>query len=251
VHIRTLTGQDADVARGDSTTWPAGMVTSTLALPGFGASTPPPPPARIPGRRRLRRTVVLFAVASFGLIAGSVAAVVESVMTTTPGAAPHAEPLREQTVLGALRTLGRQTLAARAFETEVVSDAAFPAFGEDVVYHGAADVAATVDFNEVGPEDVRVGGIGDRVHIRLPEVVLGDPVLDEEQSGAVYDTGFLDILFGATISEYELRETALADLAARARESGLAEEAAHAAAVEVRRRVGLLGARIVEVRFDR
>lgn len=240
------------MARGDSTTWPAGVVTSTLALPAFGASTPPPPPARIPGRRRLRRTVTLFAVLSFGLIAGSVVAVVESVMTTTPGAAPHTEPLREQTVLGALRTLGRQTLAARAFETEVVADAAFPEFGEDVVYYGAADVAATVDFDEVGPEDVRVGGLGDRVHIRLPGIVLSDPVLDEEQSGVVvYDTGFLDILFGATINEYELRETALADLAAGARESGLAEEAARAAAVEVRRRVGLLGARIVEVRFDR
>ena len=119
------------------------------------------------------------------------------------------------------------------------------------MYHGAGDVAATIDFASVGPDDVSIGGPGNHVLVELPGVVLGEPVLDETQSGVVaYDTSFLDILFGAHIDEYELRATALSDLAERARTSGLAEEAAQVAIVEVRRRVGGLGARIVEVRFQ-
>jgi len=245
------------VARGDTTTLPAlaapRLATSTLALPGFGPATPPPVPARVARRSGFRRVLALLAVSTVGLIAGGTAAVVERIVTATgdPESTTGPDPVDSAAVMSALRPLGQQSLATRAFETEVVDDSGFPGLGQEVVYYGVGSVEATVDFGGVGRADVRVLDSGARVRVRLPGVVLGEPVLDEDRSGVVLDgPNLFDILFPDSVGEADLRAAAIADLADIARQSDLPSEAAQAAVVEVRRRVGPLGARTVEVRFD-
>ena len=211
-------------------------------------------PAPVPRRSGFRRLLALLAVSTVGLVAGGTAAVVERIVTATddPESTTGPDPVDSAVVMSALRPLGQQSLATRAFETEVVDDSGFPDLGEEVVYYGVGSVEATVDFGGVDRADVRVLDSGARVRVHLPAVVLGDPVLDEDRSGVVLDgRNIFDILFPETSGEADLRDAAIADLADLARQSDLPSEAAQAAVVEVRRRVGSLGARIVEVRFDR
>jgi hypothetical protein len=184
----------------------------------------------------------------FGVVGGGAAAVLEDVLTPT-----RAEALAPRAVVRALHPLGTQLMAARAFETDVTDSAGFGGLGGDVVYHGAGTVAASIDFAQLDAHDVRVVSAADnpRVRVRLPDVELAAPVLDEGRSGvAERRAGIFDLLFGPTASEDELRAEALDELTTQAEASTLSAQARGTAVAHVRSKIVGLGAKAVQVDFS-
>lgn len=244
-------------------TTPTRSATATLVLPGFANTTPPPPPGRtlpempalvepaststpapIRSRRKRRRVIGLVVVLVVGVVGGGAAAVLEDVLTTTP-----AHALATRAVVRALHPLGTQLMASRAFAADVTDSSGF---GGDVVYHGAGSVTASIDFAQIDPHDVRVISADDnpRVRVRLPDVELGAPVLDEGRSGVTErHDGIFFLFFGPTVSEDDLRGEALDDLATQADASTLRAEARGIAVIQVRNKIVGLGAKAVQVEF--
>jgi hypothetical protein len=205
-----------------------------------------PTPVPIKRRRNRRRAIGLIVMLGFGVVGGGAAAVLEDVLTPT-----RAHALAPRAVVGALHPLGKQLMASRAFQTDV-TDSSYGGLGGDVVYHGAGTVAASIDFAQIDAHDVRVISADDnpRVRVRLPEVALGAPVLDERDSGVTErHTGVFFFLFGPTASEDDLRGEALNDLATQAEASTLRAEARGAAVTQVRSKIVGLGAKAVQVEF--
>jgi hypothetical protein len=247
-------------------TTPTRSATATLVLPGFAETTPPPPPGRtlpempvqpepvsaptpVPMqlRRKRRRAIGLVVMLGFGVVGGGAAAVLEDVLTPKP-----AHALARRAVVRALHPLGTQLMAARAFETDVTDSAGFGWLGGDVAYHAAGTVAASIDFTKLDARDVHVvaGDDNPRVRVRLPNVELGAPALDESRSGVTErHASVFDLLFGPTASADELRGEALGDLATQAEASTLSAEARGAAVTQVRNKIVGLGAKAVQVEF--
>jgi hypothetical protein len=265
-------------------TTPKRSATATLVLPGFAETTPPAPPGRtLPQmqahpdpvstpaptaaltataasalapsapadgaqpRRVRRRAISLVVMLGFGVVGGGAAAVLEDVLAPT-----RAQALAPRAVVRALHPLGTQLMASRAFETDVTDSAGFGGLGEEVTYHGAGTVSASIDFTQLEAHDVHVIAADDRprVRVRLLDVELGAPVLDGANSGVVErQSGIFYFLFGDTVSENELRREALDELAATAEASTLTAQARGAAVAEVRSRIVGLGAKAVQVDF--
>jgi hypothetical protein len=237
--------------------------TATLVLPGFAEKTPPPPPGRtLPQMaahatsaatpaplqsRGKRRAIGLVVMLGLGVAVGGAAAVLEDVL-----APKRVHALAPRAVIRALHPLGTMVIASRAFATDVTDSGGFTGLGDEVVYHGAGTVSASVDFARVHANDVRVISAEDRPRVRvmLPDVQLGAPVLDEAHSGVIKRrSGILDTLFGPPASEDELRSIALDDLATSADASTLRAQARGAAVAEVRSTIVGLGAKVVQVDF--
>lgn len=236
-------------------------VTATLVLPGFSPRTPPPAPQRR-RRRILRGGVTLVLLLSIGGALGAAGAVLEPILLEDEDTAPRDEGLRASAVVRALRPLGSATLASGDFTTEVHDP---DAIDDSALYVGVARVDATIDFGRISSRDVRVLDGGSGVHVELPSVALGLPVLDEAQSGVVepppsvfewmLDYGVSPGIFDdePVADEETLRAVAVSDLAVQAEGSDLRVSARTAALSLVRRelaRLARLGLDRIDVRFD-
>lgn len=148
--------------------------------------------------------------------------------------------------LRAVQRLGPQQSAAHEVRsTFVIDQSSFLDLGGRVRYQAVGQAQATVDLGSVRPSDVRVRGT--RITVRVPAAQLGQPVIDDSQSGVVTRSRSpIGALFsGGDISASDVQPQAEQQLSDQAQAQGIPDEAQQLAVRQVRATLRRLGFRAI------
>lgn len=126
--------------------------------------------------------------------------------------------------------------------------------GERVQYAALGSVDAVVDFSGLTEAGISMAADGGAVSITLPQPVLGDPVLDLQNSHVMNrDRGVLNRIGGlfsdSPTSEHALQAAAVEKIAAAAEASGLRDRARESTRTMLTAMLGALGFDDVTVTF--
>lgn len=126
--------------------------------------------------------------------------------------------------------------------------------GERVQYAALGSVDAVVDFSGLTEAGISMAADGGAVSITLPQPVLGEPVLDLQNSHVMNrDRGVLNRIGGlfsdSPTSEHALQAAAVEKIAAAAEASGLRDRARESTRTMLTAMLGVLGFDDVTVTF--